>query len=257
MLLAIDARNSAVNIGLRDGDAWLTVIRLSPDRTADEYALLMQTALARLPGCRVGRAFMASVVPALTPRLQQAVHLAFGKETRLVGPGIRSGIRIRTEQPAEVGADIVCSALAAKHVAAGACLVVDFATAITISALNGDGELLGVAIAPGLETAARALCQSAAQLSAVPLEAPPLYIGRNTGKALQAGLFFGYTGLVRDLILGMSAEMAEPVSVIATGQDHGRMILERLRPGLPTFQTYRFIPDLALEGLVHLARLNS
>lgn len=250
MLLAIDARNSSVNVGFRRADQWLKVVQLSPDRTADEYAMLMRAAGQELGELRIGRCFIASVVPALTPRLVQAVGTAFGREARLVGPGIRSGIRIRTDQPSEVGADIVCSALAAHRLAGGACVVVDFATAITLSAVNAQAELLGVAIAPGMETASRALRSSAAQLSDVRLEAPAGYIGRNTSQAMQSGLVLGYTGLVDYLLRGMATELGQDCAVIGTGAAYGQQLLERLGH-------LRFAPDLALEGLAAIAQLNS
>jgi len=268
MLLAIDARNSSINIGIRSGTDWLTVLRLSPDRTADEYALLMQSAVARSPGIQINRALIASVVPGLTARLARAVLLAFGREAKLVGPGIRTGLHIRTDVPSELGADIVCSAVAARQLCAEACIVVDFATAISCTALTAKGDLLGVAIAPGMETAARALRTSTAQLSDVLLEAPPGYIGKNTARALQSGLFLGFTGLVRELVGGILSEMTGPVQLLGTGDEYGRLILDRLAgqtPGqigvLPalTVQHWppsRFVPDLALEGLALIAGMN-
>lgn len=268
MLLAIDARNSSINIGVRHGADWPVLLRLSPDRTADEYALLMRASLDRAPGIQVNRALISSVVPGLTARLSKAVLLAFGKEAKLVGPGIRTGLRIRTEVPSELGSDIVCAAVAARHFCTEACIVVDFATAISITALTAQSELLGVSIAPGMETAAKALRSSTAQLSDVLLEAPPSYIGRNTARALQSGLFLGFTGLVHELVAGMVHELPGPVQILGTGDEYGRLILEqlteqkgrsvRLDSSGKTFRwpTSRFVPDLALEGLALIASMN-
>ncbi|MBU0936410.1 MAG: type III pantothenate kinase [Spirochaetes bacterium] len=255
MLLAVDARNSTVSIGIKNADSWLSVVRISPDRTADEYALLMQSAAERIPGIHISRAFIASVVPALTPRLIQAVQAAFGKEARQIGPGIKTGLRIRTDVPSELGADIVCSAVAVRQRNSGASLVADFATAISISAINSQGELLGVAIAPGMEAAIKGLRNATAQLADVPLEAPPAYIGRTTSRSLQSGLFLGYTGLVHHLLAGMRRELSEPVQVYGTGHEYGRIILDGFKD--PDVSVCKFVPDLALEGLSFIADLNS
>jgi type III pantothenate kinase len=280
VLLALDARNSGIVAGFRDGDAWKAVVRLGVDRSADEIGILLEAAAARAgigsgtATASVDEAWLSSVVPALTPRLVHAVREAFGIDASTVGPGTRTGLKIRTDNPAELGSDIVCSCVAARCVAARcvaarcatsrdaehseakhseaktpAVIVVDFEAALVVSAVNADGELLGASIAPGLETAARSLRASAAQIPEIRLDVPRRAIGKNTAQSLQSGIVFGYGGLVSRLVELMSAEMGGSAEVFGTGDDTGRTVLER--------EGYtRFVPNLALEGLALLAELN-
>jgi len=273
MLLAIDARNREVAIGLRDGSGWKAVRRFGAEceRSADEYAQLMCLVAAEASGTAaapftaqagiVGEAWISSVVPALTRALAKAVLNAFGVEASIVGPGVRTGVRIRTDNPSEVGSDIVCAAAAAREIAGGACVVVDFGTAITVSAVDGAGDLLGVAIAPGIASAASALRSSTAQIPEVRLEMPRRAIGKNTAQAVQAGILLGYSGLV-DRLIGLQrgelsqaaregakegrAAPAEAPAVIGTGDEAGEAIMEAC--GFD-----RFVPDLVLEGLALIA----
>jgi len=263
MLLAIDARNREVAVGLRDGSAWRAVRRFGAyhDRSSDEYAHLLCLAAAEASGSEpaafaapaglVDSAWISSVVPALTRKLARAAFTAFGVEASIVGPGVRTGVRIRTDNPAEVGSDLVCAAAAARAIAGGACVVVDFGAVLTVSAIDSAGDFLGAAIAPGLESAAHALRAAAAQLPEVRLEMPRRAIGRNTSQSVQAGVVLGYAGLVDRLIELMRAEMEDvdasagaAAPVIGTGDDTGKVLIEGRG---------RFVPDLALEGLAVIA----
>ncbi|MBL8965940.1 MAG: type III pantothenate kinase [Spirochaetaceae bacterium] len=286
MLLAIDARPRSVAVGIRPlpGGPWLALKRFgaSGERSADEYAFLLEAtaeaafravsavaagaAGSAAPGAvapiaaKVGEAWISSVSPALTPRLAAAVSTAFGIEARIVGPGAKTGLKIRTDQPSEVGSDLVCAALAGRELAAreapGApVLVVDFGAAIAISAVNAAGEFLGAAIAPGLETAAFSLHRSAALIPEVRLDLPARAIGRSTPESIRAGLLLGYGGLVERLVSLMGAELAAeapgapPPLVLGTGEAEGRSILEAAGIG-------RFAPELALEGIALVAARN-
>jgi type III pantothenate kinase len=140
-----------------------------------------------------------------------------GATPLVVGPGVRTGIRIRTDNPAEVGADLVANAVAAYHRFASNCVVVDFGTALTFTAVAEPGDLLGVAIAPGLHAAASALSTKTAQLPQVQMTEPPAAIGHNTVHSIQSGLIYGYVGLVESLIDRMSAELGGEAEAIATG----------------------------------------
>nr|HPG86776.1 type III pantothenate kinase [Spirochaetales bacterium] len=203
MLLALDARNSGIVAGFRDGDGWKSIVRLGVDRSADEIGILLEAAAARAgvgtTTASVDEAWLSCVVPALTSRLVHAVREAFGIDASTVGPGTRTGLKIRTDNPSELGSDIVCSCVAARCVAARcvaareitsreaespAVIVVDFEAALVVSAVNADGELLGVSIAPGLETAARSLRASAAQIPEIRLDVPRRAIGKNTAQSL-------------------------------------------------------------------------
>lgn len=252
MLLALDVRNSGIVAGFRDGDGWATIVRLGVDRSADELGILLDACARRAgvrDGKRIGEAWISSVVPALTPRVTAAIASTFGVEASMVGPGARTGIKIRTDTPSELGSDIVCSAVAALASNAGACIVVDFGAALVLSAVDSAGELLGASIAPGLETAARSLRTSAAQIPEVRLDQPRRAIGRNTAQALQSGILLGYGGLVRRLVELMSAELGETAAVIGTGDEAGRAVMAEAGYGT-------FVPNLALEGLAILAGRN-
>lgn len=252
MLLALDVRNSGIVAGFRDGDAWSAIVHLGVDRSADELGILLE-ASARRAGfgaeLGLGEAWISSVVPALTPRIVAAISSTFGVDASIVGPGIKTGLKIRTDTPSELGSDIVCSAVAAIAAHSGACIVVDFGAALVLSAIDSAGELLGASIAPGLETAARSLRTSAAQIPEVRLDKPRRAIGRNTAQALQSGILLGYGGLVRRLVELMAAELGESATVIGTGDEAGRMVMTEAGYGL-------FMPNLALDGLVNIAERN-
>lgn len=265
MLLAIDARNREVAIGLRDETGWRAVRRFGAyhDRSSDEYAHLLCLVAAEVAGSLpaafagpeglVDAAWISSVVPALTRKLARAAETAFGVKASIVGPGVRSGVRIRTDNPSEVGSDLICAAVAAREIAQGACVVVGFGAVLTVSAVDASGDFLGTAIAPGLESAAHALRAAAAQLPEVRLDIPKRAIGKNTAQSVQSGVVLGYEGLVERLIELMCAEMAaaDPgaageAAVIGTGDEAGKAIFEARGLG-------RFEPDLVLEGLSLIA----
>ena len=274
MLLAIDARNRAISLGFFEkagaGAAGpgrcLSRRRIGalPGRSADEYALLMRDfagELARdlspvdgLGGLRVEAAWMSSVVPSLTRELNRAVESAFGLTCSIVGPGLRSGVKIRTDLPSEVGSDLVCAAVAARELVRGPCVVVDFGTAITFSAVGRSGDFLGAAIAPGMATAAESLRASAAQIPEVSMEGPCAALGRSTAQAVRAGITIGYAGLVdritrlqrEEIAARGEADSPEDVAVLGTGDEEGAAVLASLDLG-------RFVPDLVLEGLSIIA----
>ncbi len=256
MLAALDARNGGLCLGFRSGDAWLPLARFGPDRSADEYAFLFEAAYLRATraagagsGPAPDQAWLSSVVPALTPALVEAFRLAFGLDARVVGPGVKTGVKIRTDQPSEVGSDLVCQAAAAYELVGGACVVVDFGVALTLAAVNEGGELLGASIAPGLQTASWALRRSAAQLPQVRLEEPTRVIGRNSAEALRSGILMGYRGLVSALVDGMRAELGGQAALVGSGDELGRGILASLGYA-------HFAPDLTLDGIAAIAARN-
>jgi len=252
MLLALDVRNSGIVAGFKDGDAWSAIVHLGIDRSADELGILLEACARRAGfGAELGldEAWISSVVPALTPRVVKAISSTFGVDAMVVGPGARTGIKIRTDTPSELGSDIVCSAVAALARAQGACIVVDFGAALVLSAVDSAGELLGASIAPGIETAARSLRASAAQIPDVRLDQPRRAIGKNTAQALQSGILLGFSGLVLRLVELMTAEMGGAVAVIGTGDEAGRAVLSQA--GFDSF-----VPNLALDGIAIIAGRN-
>jgi type III pantothenate kinase len=167
----------------------------------------------------------------------------------IVGPGVKTGLKIMIENPAELGTDIVCNSVAAYNRIGRSCIVVDFGTALTFTAVREPGEILGVAIAPGLQAAAEALSEHTAQLPQVWLEPPGKAIGTNTIKSIQSGVVFGYTGLVEAMIDRMRNELGGSAAVIGTGG----------RAGVIAPLTNRFTliePWLILEGLRLIAEKN-
>lgn len=255
MLVAIDVRNRVVTLGVHDGSGWEEVCRFGAlaGRTADEYAFLFGT--LRLPGMEEPDSiWISSVVPALTPIVAAAAEAVFGRRPSIVGPGVKTGIKIRTENPQEVGSDLVCMAAAGRELTGHAFIVVDFGLALSFSAVNTAGEFLGAAIAPGPELAAESLKEGAALIPEVKLELPETSIGTSTGGSVRSGILLGYRGLVAGLLGDMSLELrakgAGNIDIFGTGSEIGRILL-------PTRPECRFVPDLVLEGLLHLSSLNS
>jgi type III pantothenate kinase len=221
MLLAIDIGNTNITLGLWDGQQWRRQWRLRTihDQTVDEYGIYLKM-LLRDDGLDDGvdRIVLSSVVPPLTHTFVAVADRYLGQEPLQVTEETDTGIRIATENPAEVGADRIVNAAAAYHLYPGASIVVDMGTATTLDVVSADGALLGVIIAPGLELAANALTQRAAQLGRVALEAPPQVLGRNTVHAMQSGLVFGYASLIEGLVARLRAELELPdARVIGTG----------------------------------------
>ncbi len=221
MLLAISAGNTNIALGIYQQGQWTHHwrIRTVPDKMPDEYGVLFRE-LMRDEGLHMGdvrRAVLSSVVPPLTGALADILKRQMGCEPLVIGPGVRTGLRIRTDNPTEVGADLVANAVAAYARFQSNCIVVDFGTALTFTAVAEPGDLLGVAIAPGLNSAAGALSRDTAQLPRVQLIPPPTAIGRNTTHSIQSGLVYGYVGLVEALIGRMRQELGGQACVVATG----------------------------------------
>ena len=221
MLLAIDVGNTNVTLGLYEGDKLNPHWRLATDhnRMPDEYGLqllgLLQNAgksIKDLTGIS-----LASVVPPLTQRVVQACREYLKQEPLVVDTGIKTGIRIRYEDPKAVGADRVCDAVATLKLYGGPACIVDFGTATTFNALTKDGEYLGGAITAGINLAADALFIHAAKLQRIDLQRPPSVIGRNTVHAMQSGLLFGYVSMVEGMVARFRSELGSDMKVVATG----------------------------------------
>jgi type III pantothenate kinase len=186
---------------------------------ADEYGTLM-TRLFRHAGIEtteVGCVAMASVVPPLTATLIEACRKYIGSDPLVVDGTCKTGVHIRYEDPAQVGADRVVDAAAAYLLYGGPACIVDLGTATTFDAISSEGDYLGGAIAPGINIAADALFQRAARLPKVDFQRPPTAIGRNTTHSLQSGLLYGYVGLVEGMVARFKAELGPETRVFATG----------------------------------------
>ncbi|HNH26274.1 MAG TPA: type III pantothenate kinase [Anaerolineales bacterium] len=221
MLLTIDIGNTNLTLGLYEGDTLGAHWRLSTDhnRMPDEYGLqflgVLQNAgktIKDIQGISV-----ASVVPPLTGRVIQACREYLKQEPLVVDAGVKTGIKIRYEDPKAVGADRVCDAVAVMKLYGGPACVVDFGTATTFNAVTRDGEYLGGAITAGINLAAEALYTRAAKLPRIDLQVPPSVIGRNTVHAMQSGLLFGYVSMVEGMVNRFRAELGSDMKVVATG----------------------------------------
>lgn len=221
MLLTIDIGNTNLTLGLYEGDKLGAHWRLATDhnRMPDEYGLqllgLLQNAGKTLKDIK--GISLASVVPPLTGRVVQACREYLKQEPLVVDAGIKTGIKIRYEDPKAVGADRVCDAVAVMKLYGGPACVVDFGTATTFNAVTKDGEYLGGAITAGINLAAEALYTRAAKLPRIDLQVPPSVIGRNTVHAMQSGLLFGYVSMVEGMVARFRSELGSNMKVVATG----------------------------------------
>jgi type III pantothenate kinase len=221
MLLVVDVGNTNTVLGLYRGKTLLHNFRIQSEqrRTDDEYRVLFAS-LVQLAGLSPGditESIMASVVPTLTEPLVRAVRRAFDHEIIVVGPGIKTGMPILTENPREVGADRIVNAIAAYERTRTGVIVVDFGTATTFDCVSNRGEYLGGAIAPGIGLSAEALFTRAARLARIEITRPPHALGRNTVHSMQSGIIFGYVGLVDGMVTRLLEEMGYPCPVLATG----------------------------------------
>ncbi len=221
MLLAIDIGNTNITLGLYEGDRLGPRWRLATGhgKTPDEYGVLM-TGIFRHAGidpAQIRAVAMASVVPPLTGIFVDACSKYLRCEPMVIDSASNTGVRIRYEDPTQVGADRVVDAAAAFKLYGGPACIVDFGTATTFDAISSEGDYLGGAIAPGIGIAAAALFHRAAKLPNVDIQRPPAAIGRNTVHSLQSGLLFGYVGLVEGMIARFREELGPEIRVIGTG----------------------------------------
>ena len=221
MLLTIDIGNTNLTLGLYDGETLGPRWRLATvhERMPDEYGLqfigLLEHA-GRSPKDLTGIC-LASVVPPLTGKILEACRQYLQQEPLVVDAGVKTGVRIRYEDPRAVGADRIVDAAAVQKFYGGPACVVDFGTATTFDAISAEGDYLGGAIAPGIGIAAEALFLRTAKLPHVDLQRPPTAIGRNTTHAMQSGLLFGYVSLVEGMVARFYSELGPHMKVIGTG----------------------------------------
>ncbi len=246
MLLAIDIGNTNIVLGLfRDQELvhhWRVATRR--DETSDEYGILLKNLfeVAGVPRSAVAGMIIASVVPPLQPVFEELASGYFQVTPLVVGPGIRTGMSILYDNPREVGADRIVNAVAAYETYGGPAIVVDFGTATTFDAISAKGEYMGGVIAPGIGISAEALFERAAKLPRVDIAHPKEVIAKNTVGSMQAGLFYGYIGLVDGIVRRMVKEMEREPTVIGTG-GFAHLILAESE----TVQ--RIEPLLSLKGL--------
>jgi type III pantothenate kinase len=253
-LLVIDIGNTNISFGLFDyrNDGGRETGELSHhwrigthrDQTSDEVAL-------HLTGLfdHVGRStdevtdvIISSVVPPLLPIWERVSSKLFDRPPLVVGPGIRTGMPVRYDNPHEVGADRIVNGVAAYELLGGPVIAVDFGTATTFDCVSKDGEYLGGAIFPGMHTSMQALFEPASMLHRVEIARPRSVIGKTTTAALQSGLLYGYAGVVDSMVERIRGELGESARVVATGGLAGRVANE-------SRSIEKVEPFLTLEGL--------
>jgi len=221
MLLAIDVGNTSTALGVFEGEELRATWQMATDihRMADEYAALLLNLLHHqgLDVADVKEIAMCSVVPPLIATFEELFRRYFHVSPLVVGAGVKTGVRIRMDNPREVGTDRIVNAAAAHHLYGGPVIIADLGTATTFDTVSREGDYLGGAIAPGIITGAESLFMQAAMLPRVEFIHPKHAIGTNTIAAMQSGIIFGYVGLIEGIVTRIQQELGEKTKVIATG----------------------------------------
>ena len=248
MLLAVDIGNSSIDLGVFDDHGTLTVkskMSAVKSKCTDEYAVMLHGILS-LHGIRaneITEGIISSVVPPLTRAVSSAVHELFGFVPIEVGPGIKTGLNIKIDSQAQLGADIVANAVAASARYPAPCVIVDVGTATTFTVIDQNGVLAGVIIAPGIRVSLDALSHHAAELPDVSIGLPKRFIAKNTNDSMNVGVIYGHAFMIDGFIARLGRELgAQTPSVVVTGG-----LAETVLPYCVSDMTY--LPDLTLTGL--------
>lgn len=253
MILAIDVGNSLVTIGLYDQGGQLqfcSAVKTDKDKSKDQCAMDL-IGVFQLYGAdikKVDGAIIASVVPPMTMALSRAIRQLIGQPPMVVGPGIKTGLNIRSETHNQLGADIVASSVAALHKYAAPMIVIDMGTATTMSVLNGS-TYEGCVIIPGLRIAVEALSQQAAELPHISIEPPTSILGRNTVDAMRAGVLYGNAAMLDSMIERLEEASRPAETVVMTGA-HGSLIRKYCKRDLV------YDGNLLMDGLYLLYQKN-
>jgi type III pantothenate kinase len=232
MLLVLDVGNTNTVLGVYETGALGFVAKTASDRllahwrvatvmthTVDEYGVLFRNlfAIGKVEAAEVHGIIISSVVPPMDSTLREVCERYFRLKPLFVEPGVKTGMPVLYENPQEVGADRIVNGVAAFEKYGGPCVVVDLGTATTFDAISRKGEYLGGVISPGIGISARALFENTARLPFVDIKKPAKIIGTNTVASIQAGLFFGYLGLVDGILERLISELGTDTKVVATG----------------------------------------
>ncbi|MCX6645027.1 MAG: type III pantothenate kinase [bacterium] len=258
MLLAIDIGNTNIVCGVFDGDKIAAKARLSTDsrKTADEYGSLLANILTLKPSSDDSDALhaitgiaLSSVVPSLTTVFRSVATMYFGIDPLVVGPGIKTELSIKYDDPRQVGADRIVNAVAATHIYPVPQIILDFGTALTFCAISRKKEYLGGAIFPGMHTSFSALARGTALLSMIEFRTPVPAIGRATEESLQSGAINGYASVIEGMVARFRKTLGDDAIVIGTGG-----IIEIIAKATDIFD--HIDPDLTLKGLKILHNIN-
>lgn len=221
MILTIDIGNTNIVLGgfTEDNIAFVARIATDTKKTEDEYAAVIRSVLSihAVEKKEIKGAIVASVVPPLTAIMKKAVQIVYGIQPIVVGPGIKTGINIRCDNPSSVGADLICACVAAHHLYGSPSLVIDMGTATKMMLVDQTGTFCGASIIPGVHIGLRALSGDTAQLPQISLEAPRSVIGKNTVDCMRSGVVYGNACLIDGMIERFCEETGESLPVYATG----------------------------------------
>lgn len=221
MILCMDIGNTNIKVALFDGRDMVKYWRMSTDirNTSDEYGVRLCSLLthAGLSTDVVEGVVVSSVVPTINYTIDHMFRNYFDKVPLLIGPGVKTGINIRYENPRELGSDRIANAVAAYDEYGGPCIFIDFGTATTFGVVDRDGAFLGGCICPGIKLSSEALVTGTAKLPRFELTKPENVIGRTTLTNLQSGMYYGYVGLVKNIVRKLRQEVGQNAIVVATG----------------------------------------
>ena len=222
MLLAIDVGNTNIKYGIFNDNKLVASFRASSriSRTADEYGSVLVNLMndKGIKKSDIDGVIISSVIPSLNYTICHMCEYFFGVSPLMIGPGVKTGLNVKADNPKEVGADIIVNSVSAFTKYGGPIIVIDFGTATTFDIISEKCELLGVVIAPGIKTSLEGLVSNTAQLPMIELDAPKSVIGKNTKTCMQAGVVFGFAGLVDSILKRIKTELgSNDIMVVATG----------------------------------------
>ena len=253
MLLAVDIGNTSTTLGVFEGEKLRATWHMATGvhRMADEYAALLLNLLRQegLDTADIKAVALCSVVPPLISTFSELFERYFNISPLVVGTGVKTGVKIRMDNPREVGADRIADAAAAHHLYGGPVIIVDLGTATTFGIVSKEGDYIGGIIATGIATAAEALFTRTAQLPRVELAHPKHVIGTNTVDAMRSGIIYGYASLVEGMLARIQKELGEKAKVVATG-GYAELIAKE------TKVIDEVNPDLTLLGLRLIYEMN-
>lgn len=253
MILTIDIGNTNITLGGYKDDKLRFVARLATDTslTADQYAVQISSIL-QLRGytAEVSDAIISSVVPTTATAIKGALKLITGKEPLMLGPGVKTGLNIKLDNPAQLGADLAAGAVGAMGKYKMPCIIIDMGTATTVSVMDKDGAFLGGVIAAGIRSTLDALTSKTAQLPAINIDAPKSVIGKNTVDSMKSGLVFGAAAMLDGIVDRILKELGEAATVVATGGLAEMVVKNCTREVI-------IDNDLLLEGLYKIYKKNS
>ena len=256
MIFCIDIGNSNIKYAIFDGSKVKGTFRVTSkrDATSDEYGVIVRDLLreASIPKEEIKGVIMSSVIPSLNYTMEHMCRDYLGVSPLIIGPGVKTGLNIKADNPKEVGSDIIVDSVSAiKKLGVGTPIIaIDFGTATTFDVINEKGELVGVVISPGIKSALDSLTLSTANLPKIELERPKTVIGKNTVSCMQSGIIYGFAGLVDNIVNNIKNELKRPdTKVIATG-GLGKVIYKETK-------TIEYFDDmLTLNGLRHIYEMN-